>query len=62
MHTWKRLHHQRITPLYGYMACGNAILSGDRPILVSPYYKNKDLGTYLHKNPGADKLYLVRLP
>lgn len=60
MTTWKKMHHKRITPLYGYMASNNSILSGDQPLLVSPYYKNKDLRMYLQTNPGADKLGLVR--
>ncbi|KAG8870633.1 hypothetical protein FRB97_009581 [Tulasnella sp. 331] len=40
------------------MASRNA-LGGDRPLLVSPYYKNKNLRIYLHSNPGANKLDLL---
>ncbi len=59
MHSWQKMHHRRITPLYGYMASKN-VLGGDRPLLVSPYYKNKNLRMYLHSNPNVDKLNLVR--
>ncbi|KAG8978258.1 hypothetical protein FRB94_014115 [Tulasnella sp. JGI-2019a] len=59
MHTWQKLHHKRITPLFGYMGSKNTVISGERPLLVSPYYRNKNLRIYLHNNPNADVLALL---
>ncbi|KAG8887937.1 hypothetical protein FRB98_008695 [Tulasnella sp. 332] len=53
-----RVRHTRIVPLYGFMA-SQGIDRDSRLRLVSPYYKNGNLRTYLGNNPGATKLELL---
>ncbi|KAG8862808.1 hypothetical protein FRB96_000818 [Tulasnella sp. 330] len=58
VYSWQKADHRRITPMYGYMGINNG-LTGERPLLVSPYYKNKNLRSYLRRTPDANKLDLL---
>ncbi|KAG9028015.1 hypothetical protein FRB95_006970 [Tulasnella sp. JGI-2019a] len=55
---WQRLNHKRITPLFGYMSSKNTLKDG-RPLIVTPYYRNRDLRHYVNENPTVDKLALL---
>ncbi|KAG8887988.1 hypothetical protein FRB99_004179, partial [Tulasnella sp. 403] len=59
MFVWKDLEHPRITPFLGYMKSKNRLILDDSPILVSPYYANGNLVTYLSTNPDADVFALL---
>ncbi|KAG8855843.1 hypothetical protein FRB96_006665 [Tulasnella sp. 330] len=52
---WHRLDHLRVVPLRGY----SLDLDGT-PCLVSPWFENGDVLTYLKKHPFADRRRLVR--
>lgn len=52
---WHRLDHLRVVPLRGY-----SIDFDGTPCLVSPWFENGDVLTYLKKHPFADRRRLVR--
>lgn len=52
---WHRLDHLRVVPLRGY-----SLDSDGTPCLVSPWFENGDVLTYLKKHPFADRRRLVR--
>ncbi|KAG9005044.1 hypothetical protein FRB94_001867 [Tulasnella sp. JGI-2019a] len=52
---WHRLDHSRIVPLRGY-----SLDSDGTPCLVSPWFDNGDVLSYLRKHPFADRRRLVR--
>ncbi|KAG9038145.1 hypothetical protein FRB95_002585 [Tulasnella sp. JGI-2019a] len=49
---WEKHSHPNIAPLLGYR-------SGDEPLLITHFYKNGNLGTYLLANPDAPRLKLI---
>jgi len=59
MHTWQQLHHRHITPLLGWMRSQNTVITGDRPVLVAPYYTNGNLSVYIYRHPDANRLALL---
>ncbi|EJD35396.1 kinase-like protein [Auricularia subglabra TFB-10046 SS5] len=51
---WCRLSHEHVLPLYGASGFGMGEYA-----LVSPYTENGDMGQYLKRHPGTDKLLLL---
>ncbi|KAG9038147.1 hypothetical protein FRB95_002587 [Tulasnella sp. JGI-2019a] len=49
---WEKHSHPNIAPLLGYR-------SGDKSLLITHFYKNGNLGTYLLANPDAPRLKLI---
>lgn len=52
--TWETLKHRHIQPLLGYTVTEEGV------DLVSPWFKNGNIGEFLEQNPHVDRLGLVR--
>jgi serine/threonine protein kinase len=53
---WSQLCHPAVVPFYGV---SYDLGRPGSPSLISPYYQNGNISTYLQRNPGADRLKLV---
>lgn len=53
---WSQLDHTNITPFYGISFDMGVPLA---PCLVSPYYENGHIATYLQKHPDSDRMAMV---